>query len=273
MCAPSAPPPPDYTGAAQAQGQASKDAALATGQLSNPNINSPQGQRRVTYTIDPTTGNPVPTITDSLNPQAQSTFDKGQQLQGLLADLGLGAGGIAKNTLSTPLDFNGQLGTLPAGRQAVIDSMMSRYDEDLGRARDQKNSDMVAAGIRPGTKAYDDAMFQMTRGRNDALQQATIAADQKSMEERRQAITELLAQRQTPLNEISAFRTGSQIAPLNFQPYTGSNVAAAPVFNAAQAQGQYGMDQYGIDTGTYNNMIGGLFALGSAYAGAPRKPA
>jgi hypothetical protein len=46
---PSAPPTPDYTGAAQAQGQANLEAARLQAQLSNPNISGPLGGQRVTY--------------------------------------------------------------------------------------------------------------------------------------------------------------------------------------------------------------------------------
>lgn len=45
----SPPPAPDYAAAAQAQGAANKDAAIATAKLSNPNITSPYGNQTVTY--------------------------------------------------------------------------------------------------------------------------------------------------------------------------------------------------------------------------------
>lgn len=46
---PSPPPAPDYTGAAQAQGAANREAAIASAKLSNPNITSPYGNQTVTY--------------------------------------------------------------------------------------------------------------------------------------------------------------------------------------------------------------------------------
>lgn len=46
---PKAPPPPDYTGAAQAQGQANLEAARLQARLANPNISGPLGGQRVTY--------------------------------------------------------------------------------------------------------------------------------------------------------------------------------------------------------------------------------
>jgi hypothetical protein len=49
MGKPSAPPQPDYAGAATAQGQANIDAARSGAKLSNPNIYNPYGSRTVTY--------------------------------------------------------------------------------------------------------------------------------------------------------------------------------------------------------------------------------
>lgn len=46
---PSAPPAPDYTGAAQAQGQANLEAARLQARLANPNISGPLGGQKVTY--------------------------------------------------------------------------------------------------------------------------------------------------------------------------------------------------------------------------------
>lgn len=46
---PSPPPAPDYTAAAQAQGQANLDAARLTARLSNPNVTTPLGSQTVTF--------------------------------------------------------------------------------------------------------------------------------------------------------------------------------------------------------------------------------
>jgi hypothetical protein len=261
---PKAPPAPDYAAAATAQGAANKDAAIAGAQLSNPNVTNPYGQQTITYKTDPVTGNPVPHVNQTFAPGQQQIFENEQQLQQKLGMLGLGAADLAGNTINQPLDFNSRFGTQAQGRQEVIDAMMGRFDKDLGNRRESVNANLLARGIPVGSKAYETEMDRLERSRTDALQQAIVGADSRSMEERRQAITEALAERQVPLNEISAFRTGSQIQPLSFSGVQGQNVAAAPVFNAAQAQGQYGMDQYGVNAGIYNNLMSGLFSLGSS---------
>ncbi|NDF39599.1 MAG: hypothetical protein EB140_11840, partial [Proteobacteria bacterium] len=49
-----------------------------------------------------------------------------------------------------------------------------------------------------------------------------------------QSLAQQLALRNQPLNEITALMSGSQVQMPQFQGYTGANVAAAPVFGAAQ---------------------------------------
>ena len=171
---------------------------------------------------------------------------------------------MAGNTITAPLNFNERFGDQAQGRQQVIDAMMSRYDQDAGRQKDQINSDLIARGIPPGSKAYEVEMDRLSRGRNDALQQATIGADTKALEERRQSITEALAERQVPLNEISAFRTGTQIQPLQFQQYAGQNVAPTPVFGGANAQYQAQMDAANLQAASQGGLMSGLFGLGQA---------
>jgi len=96
-----APAAPDYTGAAVAQGQANIDAARATAKLSNPNIYSPYGTQLVSYEGD------VPTIRQTLTPEAQRTVEAQQALQGNLARLGGTAYSNAFDVLSQPFSFGG----------------------------------------------------------------------------------------------------------------------------------------------------------------------
>jgi hypothetical protein len=279
MSKPSAPKAPDYAAAATAQGAANKEAAIASSQLSNPNIIAPEGSQTVSYANDPLTGNPIPTVTQTYSPEIQQNFEKSNYLQGLLADLGIQGADKAQGILGEKLDFSGapaMPGSSDAIRKSVIDAMMSRTNEDLGIRESNVNSDLIARGIHPGTPAYATEMNRIDRARNDARTQAELAAGQEAqrdfgmdMGSRQQYITELLAQRQTPLNEISALRSGSQVNPLQFQNFSGSQVAPAPIFAGTQAQGQADADIYNAKLGTYNAGLGGLFKIGAAYAGKP----
>jgi hypothetical protein len=76
-----------------------------------------------------------------------------------------------------------------------------------------------------------------------------------------QSLAQQLALRNQPLNEITALMSGSQVQMPQFQGYTGANVGAAPVFGAAQAQGDFAQNLYNQQMGAYNNKMSGLYDL------------
>ena len=83
-----------------------------------------------------------------------------------------------------------------------------------------------------------------------------------------QSLAQQLALRNQPLNEIAGLMSGSQIQMPQFQGYQGSNVAPAPIFAGAQAQGQADMQNYGIQQSAANANTSGLFGLAGAGLGA-----
>ena len=97
----SAPPPvPDYAGAAQQQGAANIEAARATAMLGNPNIYGPLGSQTISYEGD------IPTIRQSLTPDAQATLNAQQGVERSLAELGQQGVAQAKTILGTPFNPN-----------------------------------------------------------------------------------------------------------------------------------------------------------------------
>ena len=92
------PPVPDYAAAATAQGAANVDAARATAKLGNPNIYGPLGSQTISYEGD------IPTIRQSLTPDAQATLNAQQGVERSLAELGQQGIGTAKKILGTPFD-------------------------------------------------------------------------------------------------------------------------------------------------------------------------
>lgn len=85
---------------------------------------------------------------------------------------------------------------------------------------------------------------------------------------RRSQIAEYLAQRQTPLNEISALMSGSQVTnPFNVPNYAqNSSVAPAPIFGATQAAGQYGTDVHNANTASRNSTTGAIGSMAAMAA-------
>lgn len=365
---PSPPPAPDYAGAAREQGAANLDAARAQGRINNPNYYGPTGSQVVSWDGD------TPSIRQTLSPEQQALYDQQVQNQRGLGDLASQGIGSLGGLIGTGLDLSGapQAGTaldpnsirggtpldpnslpamrdawrgasgLPAApqsaeatRQRVINAVLQRSNAAIDRGQDQTQSDLIARGIRPGTRAYREEMDAIGRQRNDAMSQAEATADSavnnafqqdltrrgqaygeqtndanmgfdqqariiqalmgqqgqsfaqsgqlaqllqsiqgqgfdQSNRGRQQYLQEMLAERQTPLNEITALMSGSQVSnPFAIGGYNGNTqVAPAPIFGAAQATDAANMNRYNIASGNSNNAMNGLFGLGAAGLGA-----
>jgi len=218
----------------------------------------------------PTLGRP--TVTQTFSPEQQRIFEQSNQLKNLLGGLGIQGAESLQGLVGTKVDFSGapQVGSYDATRQKVYDAMMSRTNEDYSKQREGSNSDLIAAGIRPGTKAYGDRMQMIERSRNDARSQAELQAGNAAAQaqtldtqRRKDYIGELLAQRQTPLNEINALVSSSQVSNPFAVPGVAQNaqVAPAPIFGAAQAQDQ-------ANTGIYNANVASATSTQNAAIGA-----
>jgi hypothetical protein len=84
-----------------------------------------------------------------------------------------------------------------------------------------------------------------------------------------QELQKQLALRNQPLNEITGLMSGSQLQMPQFQGYNPTNIAPAPIFAGAQAQGNAALQNYGIQQSGANAMTSGLFNLAGAAAMGP----
>lgn len=153
------------------------------------------------------------------------------------------------------------------------------FGEELGAGQFANNAigqqfgqDLSAAQFG-NTAAGQDFSQRLQSGqfRNQAAYQQIMAALQaagQNNQTRGQSFQEQLMQRQLPLNETNALRTGAQTQMPQFGSYyTGGNAQAAPVLDAGMAQGSYDMNRYNQQLGGYNALLGGLAGLGSAWLG------
>jgi hypothetical protein len=291
--APQAPPPPDYKGAAVAQGEANVEAARLGSKLSNPNMYTPYGTQLISYDGD------QPTIRQTLTPDAQKTLEEQQKVQYQLASLSGKGATLASNVLDKPFSFGGpdvqtsldlsNVAKMPVnagmtGQEAI----MSRLEPSLARQRTSTETQLINQGLRPGTEAYDNAINLLGQQETDARTQAVlqginldIGANQQGFGQQleagkfgntaqQQALAQAIQGRQMPLNEITALMSGSQIQNPQFGAYSGSTVQAAPIFAGTQAQGQYDMTKYAQDVSQANAATAGLYSLGGAALGAPK---
>lgn len=213
------------------------------------------------------------TITQKFSPEQQAIFDESNIAKLLLSQLASKGARTADSVIGEPLDFSGvpQTGSYDDTRQKVIDAYMSRANEDFNKRWDEERSGLIAAGLSPTTKAYGNSRQQLERGRNDAYQQAEIyggnaASQAYGMDEarRRQAISEIIAQRSTPLNEITALMSGSQVSnPFTVPGYGGGGqVQPAPTFAGFQQGANYNTDLYNAQAAAAGNQQSGLIGLG-----------
>jgi len=236
---PSAPAAPDYTGAAYAQAAGGRN-----------NQVTPYGNLTWSQT-DPKNKNSPWTSTVDLTPLGQQTLD--QQMR-----MSQGLGGMAEN-------FMGNINTEPMGMGSAQDvsdkaygAMTSRLDPQWTQREDMQKTQLANQGIGVGSEAYTNAMRDFGNQRNDAYQQANLAAIQ-TMPQTYQLES---AMHNQPLNQFNALRSGAQVQNPQFQQAT----PGANLLGAAQAEGQWGMNQFNQEMGSYNNMLSGLFGIAGGAA-------
>jgi len=198
----SAPPTPDYVGAAKQQGIDNLTAARQSNIMSNPNMYTPFGNQTVTYSnptfdqssyetalakynadkIDPNsyyrsgeggqtsfdqagfdlanarrgaaptregfmTGGGIPTVTQTLTPQAQQTLDSQMRVQTALANLGQTGISNANAALSTP--YNPNASAVTGYNPVAVSNVETGLTADkygLARAKTEANSYGLASG-------------------------------------------------------------------------------------------------------------------------------
>jgi hypothetical protein len=196
----------------------------------------------------------------TLSPEVQGLFDKGLMMQDISADIGLTAGEQIKSTFADPFeldDFEGY-------REDVYDAMLERLETDINRDWESQQAKLYAGGIGRGTEAYGWEQMMRDRSLNDARLQAYQKATDQALRERGQTVKEALLERNQPLNEYNAWRTGAQVDLPSFQPGGMQQTTAGPDYmNAALEQGQYDLAGYNADVMGQNALMSGLFSLGA----------
>lgn len=260
------PPAPDYAGAAQQQGIANKEAAIATSQLSNPNVTNPYGSQTVTYKNDPTTGNPVPYVNQTLSPTSQLRFDQNNRIDtglGNVAEQGLQ---YVQGTLDSPFNQS----TLPSrtvnAGETGQDAIMRRLEPQMTRRTAGLENQLVNQGLVRGSEAFNAAMDENNRANNDLLSQAAIQGIGIGDNAREKAIQEQEFFRTEPLNILNAVRSAAPVNIPQFQGFSGANVAAAPIMQGASAQGNADMQAYGVGAQQQSQFNSGLMSAAATAA-------
>jgi hypothetical protein len=267
----SAPPPPDYTGAANATAAGNLEAARATAAANRTNQITPYGN--LTYTANPGTdpyGNTLYTATQTLAPDQQKLLNQTTELNTGL--LGTAQSGLdyANKVLSTPgVDQSklAQTGINPG--QSYQDAIMARLSPQLDRENAQLEQQLANRGIAAGTDAYNQAKTLQAQNQNDRLNSATVQGINTGLAANQQGFQQASYNQMQPINVINALRTGSQVQNPNFVNTPQQATTAGPdLLGATNAQYQNQLNAYNAQQASGGGFLGGLMNLGGTLGSA-----
>lgn len=185
----SSPPPPDYTGAAQAQAQASKENLNIQNFANRPTINTPFGSQswQTNATVDPATGQTVTQWTQNtrLNPELQQALNSQISLQNDRSQLAGNfmdrvadeyskpfdysnlpqAGKInAPGSLTTGFNFGQPLPQVDSGfRDQVANQLMTRMQPIHDYQQNQLETKLANQGFTVGSEGYKRALDELNQ--------------------------------------------------------------------------------------------------------------
>lgn len=249
---------PDPVATAAAQTASNKDTAITQAELNNYDAVGPDGSKTYTQIGVNADGTPKFQQTTSLSPSNQAIYDTGQITKQNLADIGATQSAKIGSILNTPFS---------------VDSAISDKLTKLGAARldpqwaanDSKQAASLAnQGITPGSEAYDNAMRSYNASKNDAYNSLYLNGNA-------QAESESLAERNQPINEISALLSGSQVSTPTFSSTPQTSVAGTDVAGITQNSYLDQNQQAQQAVAANNATMGGLFSLAGTGATAAIK--
>ena len=267
----SAPPAPDYTGAAQATAAGNLEAARATAAANRTNQITPYGN--LIYTANPGTdpyGNTLYTATQTLAPAQQDILNSTNVLnQGLMDTANTGLN-YANKVLSQPGIDTSQLtqtGFNPG--QSYQDAMMTRLGPQIDRENAALEQQLANRGIAQGTDAYNQAKTLQAQKQNDLLNSATVQGLGMGLNANQQGFQQAAYNQMQPINVINALRTGSQVQNPSFvNTPNQANVAGADLLGAANASYQNQLANYNAQQAAGSGFLGGLMNLGGSLGSA-----
>jgi hypothetical protein len=211
---------------------------------------------------------------------AQQENDQRTQavLQGLGLDMSANAQGYGQALTSGQFGNTAQAQNFGQGNiQQQLYNQAQAQNFGQGNIQQQLYNQAQAQNFGQGTTAQNTA--NQAAGQNYAQNYNTIAQNNAAQQQkfaqntqqaafenqaRQQALAEAIQLRQMPINEISAFMSGSQIQNPVFQPFTGANVGAAPIAQTMQNAYAGAQNQYNQQIASNNAEMGGLFDIGKA---------
>lgn len=244
----SAPKAPDPAKTAEAQAQSNKETAIAQYGLNATNQVTPYGNLTYTQIGKWEDGTPRYQASTTLSPEQLKLYQQQTQLGTKLNDLAIGQTDRLTGVLGQPINLSNE-----ATEARLMELGRKRLDPLMAQRKASTEADLINRGIRPGTEAYNRAMTSVGQQENDAYNELLLKG-------RGQSVQEALAERNQPINEISALLSGGQVTSPQFvnTPTPGVNgTDVAGITNNAYQQQMAG----------YQSKMSGLLGLGTAMGG------
>jgi len=258
----SAPEPPDPKQTSAASAATNVGTAIANANLGNVNQITPDGSLNYNQTgtykwKDPYAGKtydiPTYTATQTLSAANQAIKDQtdsaklnaGKAVNDLSAQL--------PGIFSTPLDLS----------SGNIDQYInSHFDDDFNKTWDTNytnlESSLANRGVRMGSDAYTKAI-------DDFSTQKSNAHDNLYGNNWDRAVTSYLTERNTPLNELTALLSGSQLTPPNYVSTNEPKIATTDVAGLINTNYQQKLAQWQQQQESMGGLFGGLMKLGTSF--------
>lgn len=279
-----APKAPDPNVVSQAQTRSNQETAAYNAALNRTNTYTPMGSSEFTVTGTDASGAPIYRQDVKLAPDAQALYEQQMSQSRELGNTAQNMLGRVDESLSTPLDTSKApklfgADDLLGARQQTQDALYNRQaaylDPQWHQREEQFRTRMANQGITEGNEAWQNAKFDEDRARSFDYGRARESAIAGALPEmaflsdtargnRGMTLEEMYRERAQPLNEFNALRSSSQVDMPQFEGAANVNSANTDVsgnmWNAYQAN----LDRYNAQQAGANNVMGGLFGLGSA---------
>ncbi len=212
MNSPDPPAAPDPRVTGQAQAASNVATAVANQSVNAVDQYTPEGSvkyRQTGYQSLPdgfggTIQAPTWETRQEYSPTQQAIYDTSNQTKQNIATIGRDQSQRIGSLLGTPVNISNE-----ATEARLFDLGRKRLDPQFQRDEESLRTRLANSGIRQGSAAWDAEFGRFGESKNDAYNSLLLSG-------RGQAVQEAMAERNQPINEISALLSGSQVSQPNF---------------------------------------------------------
>ncbi|MDE3021921.1 MAG: hypothetical protein KGI54_08685 [Pseudomonadota bacterium] len=262
----SAPAAPDYASAANATAAGNLEAAKYATKANRANQITPYGSLTWVQGKDANgKDNNEWTQSINLNDVGQRLLDQSNRTSEGLAGLQDAATARVGQTMGH--DIPGSYDPTQATNNAA-DLLNARLLPQQQRDQEMMDTKLANQGITQGSEAWKNAQADLGRTQNDARMQAQLQGINLGQAQQAQQYAQALTNRNLPMNELNAIRTGSQVTNPTFSNYAQqATTQGADLLGAANSQYGAANNAANAANAGIGNTMSGLFGIGAAGLG------